>query len=70
MKPTNLTLLNITIFLKSQSYLLPIMLLFYIQNGLTTADFFFFQGIVCFVEHSQSRLKRFYFLIHCLQGNK
>lgn len=50
MKPTNLTLLNITIFLKSQSYLLPVMLLFYIQNGLTTADFFFFQGIVCFVE--------------------
>lgn len=50
MKPTNLTLLNITVFLKSQSYLLPVMLLFYIQNGLTTADFFFFQGIVCFVE--------------------
>ena len=50
MKLTNLALLNITVFLKSQSYLLPVMLLFYIQNGLTTADFFFFQGIVCFVE--------------------
>lgn len=46
MKLTNLTLLNITVFLKSQSYLLPVMLLFYIQNGLDAADFFFFQGIV------------------------
>lgn len=46
MKLPNLTLLNITVFLKSQSYLLPVMLLFYIQNGLNAADFFFFQGIV------------------------
>ena len=46
MKLTNLTLLNITVFLKSQSYLLPVMLLFYMQNGLDAADFFFFQGIV------------------------
>lgn len=46
MKLTNLTLLNITVFLKSQSYLLPVMLLFYIQNGLDAADFFFFQGLV------------------------
>ena len=50
MKLSNLALLNITVFLKSQSYLLPVILLFYIQNGLDAADFFFFQGIVSFTE--------------------
>ena len=47
---TDLTALNLTAFFKSQSYLLPVMLLFYNENGLTVADFFFFQGIVLFAE--------------------
>lgn len=50
MRLSDLTILNLTSFLKSQAYLQPVMMLFYMENGLTVADFFFYQGIVCFAE--------------------
>ena len=37
--------LNISIFLQTQLYMVPFLLLFYQQNGLTVGDFFLFQGI-------------------------
>jgi MFS family permease len=47
---SDLTALNITSFLKSQSYILPVILLFYNQNGLSVADYLYFQSILCFAE--------------------
>ena len=40
-----LTFLNISIFLQTQLFLLPFMLLFYQSHGLTVGDYFLFQGI-------------------------
>ncbi len=40
-----LTFFNFSIFLHTQHFILPVLLLFYQQNGLTVGDFFLFQGI-------------------------
>ncbi len=40
-----LKIMNWASFLQTQIYMLPILLLFYQANGLTTGDFFLFQGI-------------------------
>ncbi|MBO7258366.1 MAG: MFS transporter, partial [Alphaproteobacteria bacterium] len=40
-----LTFLNISIFLQTQLFLLPFVLLFYQSHGLTVGDYFLFQGI-------------------------
>lgn len=40
-----LRFLNVSIFLQTQLYMVPFLLLFYQQNGLTVGDFFLFQGI-------------------------
>ena len=44
-----LKLLNAAVFLQQQRYLLPVSFLFYLYNGLTLADFIFFQSIFYFV---------------------
>lgn len=36
---------NLSVFFQTQIFLLPVLLLFYQHNGLTTGDFFLFQGI-------------------------
>ena len=41
-----LCFLNIAVFLRGQVFLLPVLYVFYQQNGLSLSDFFFFQGIV------------------------
>ena len=43
---TPLSLFYMTAFLKSQMFLLPVLYLFYLSNGLTTADYFLFQGLI------------------------
>ena len=44
-----LSLFYLSAFLKSQMFLLPVLYLFYLENGLTTADYFLFQGIIVLV---------------------
>ena len=39
----------ISAFLKSQTLLLPILFLFYLDNGLTLSDYFLFQGIIVII---------------------
>lgn len=46
MRITPLTLFNLSAFLKSQMFLLPVLYLFYLSNGLTPADYFLFQGMI------------------------
>lgn len=46
MRRTPLTLFNLSAFLKSQTFLLPVLYLFYLSNGLTSADYFLFQGLI------------------------
>ena len=46
---TPLSLFYITAFLKSQMFLLPVLYLFYLSNGLTTADYFLFQGLIVLI---------------------
>ena len=41
-----LSIFYISAFLKSQTFLLPVLYLFYLDNGLTLGDFFLFQGLV------------------------
>lgn len=40
-----LKIFNLSAFLQTQIFMLPVLLLFYQQNGLTVGDFFLFQGI-------------------------
>ena len=40
-----LRILNASVFLQTQMFLLPVLLLFYQHNGLSVGDFFLFQGI-------------------------
>lgn len=40
-----LHLFNLSVFLQTQIFMLPVLLLFYQHNGLTVGDFFLFQGI-------------------------
>lgn len=40
-----LSLLNISVFLKSHLFLLPVLYLFYADNGITLGDFFLLQGL-------------------------
>ncbi len=40
-----LKVFNLSVFLQTQIFMLPVLLLFYQQNGLTVGDFFLFQGI-------------------------
>lgn len=42
-------LLNTASFLRTQLFMLPVLLLFYQENGLTLSDFFLFQGIFSLV---------------------
>lgn len=49
MKLTPLHLFYFSAFLKSQMFLLPVLYLFYLENGLTTADYFLFQGIIVLI---------------------
>ena len=46
MRITSLFLFNLSAFLKSQMFLLPVLYLFYLSNGLTQADYFLFQGLI------------------------
>ncbi len=43
--PSILGLLNISVFLKSHLFLLPVLYLFYTDNGITLGDFFLLQGL-------------------------
>lgn len=43
-----LSLYNIAAFLRSQLFLLPVLLFFYLENGLTVADFYLIQGLIVF----------------------
>ena len=43
-----LTLLNISIFCRAQ-FLLPVLFLFFQENGLNAGDFFLFEGISAFI---------------------
>ena len=43
-----LSLYNIAAFLRSQLFLLPILLFFYLENGLTVGDFYLIQGLIVF----------------------
>lgn len=43
-----LSLYNIAAFLRSQIYLLPVLLFFYQENGLTVGDFYLIQGLIVF----------------------
>ena len=44
LKQTNI--FYISAFLKSQTFLLPVLYLFYLENGLSLGDFFLFQGLI------------------------
>ena len=44
-----LNLFYFSAFLKSQMFLLPVLYLFYLENGLTMADYFLFQGIIVLI---------------------
>lgn len=43
-----LSLYNIAAFLRSQLFLLPVLLFFYQENGLTVGDFYLIQGLIVF----------------------
>lgn len=43
-----LSLYNIAAFLRSQLFLLPVLLFFYLENGLTVGDFYLIQGLIVF----------------------
>lgn len=43
-----LAMYNIAAFLRSQIYLLPVLLFFYQENGLTVSDFYLIQGLIVF----------------------
>ncbi len=43
-----LRLLNLAVFMRGQVFILPVLYLFYQQNGLRLSDFFYFQGIATF----------------------
>lgn len=43
-----LSMYNIAAFLRSQLFLLPVLLFFYQENGLTVADFYLIQGLIVF----------------------
>ena len=43
-----LTMYNIAAFLRSQIFLLPVLLFFYQENGLTVGDFYLIQGLIVF----------------------
>lgn len=46
-KISALTILNLASFFQYQRYLMPILFLFYLHNGLSFSDFIFFQSIFC-----------------------
>ena len=49
MKNNNpLNILNVTVLFFQQRYIIPVLFLFYIQNGLTLSDFLLFQSIFYF----------------------
>ena len=39
---------NVAAFLRSQLFLLPVLLFFYQENGLSVGDFYFIQGLIVF----------------------
>ena len=43
-----LSMYNIAAFLRSQLFLLPVLLFFYQENGLTVGDFYLIQGLIVF----------------------
>lgn len=43
-----LSLYNVAAFLRSQIFLLPVLLFFYQENGLTVGDFYLIQGLIVF----------------------
>lgn len=43
-----LSMYNIAAFLRSQLFLLPVLLFFYQENSLTVSDFYFIQGLIVF----------------------
>ena len=43
-----LSMYNVAAFLRSQLFLLPVLLFFYQENGLTVGDFYFIQGLIVF----------------------
>ena len=45
----NLSMFYVSAFFKSQLFLLPVLYLFYLENGLTLGDFYFFQGLIFIV---------------------
>lgn len=44
-----LSMYNIAAFLRSQLFLLPVLLFFYQENGLTVGDFYLIQGLIVFL---------------------
>ncbi len=44
-----LSMYNIAAFCRSQLFLLPVLLFFYQENGLSVGDFYFIQGLIVFV---------------------
>jgi len=49
MNKSSLNIFNISVFLKTQIFLLPVLFLFYLDNGLNTSDYFLFQGIIVLI---------------------
>ena len=45
----DINLFYFSAFFKSQMFLLPVLYLFYLSNGLTTGDYFLFQGIIVLI---------------------
>ena len=45
-KPLNI--LNLTVLFQQQRYIIPVLYLFYVENGLTLSDFLLFQSIFYF----------------------
>lgn len=43
-----LQMYNVAAFLRSQLFLLPVLLFFYQENGLTVGDFYLIQGLIVF----------------------
>lgn len=48
-KFSDLTIFNVSAFLKAQVLLLPVLYLFYLSNGLSWSDYFLFQGIAVLI---------------------
>ena len=44
----NLSIYNVVAFLRAQVFLLPVLLFFYQENGLSVGDFYLIQGLIVF----------------------